>query len=1009
MGRRSIVAVLAGIAAAVGAVRAGDDAPGDRGLALSASLDAAVVIDSAPPSMVASVPVSLDFFAGDCVISRGGELGYVAGSTQDVWVIDMTATPPSPASGVNPIHLTPEASDLALSPDGRYLLSCAIFNGGAISVIDLGERLERSVYTLGDGDCSSIDVCGDGSVLVTSLFSGRVRRLVLDANGLLTDSGNAASVVEPVNVTCAPDSRSAVVVSQGASILSSFLLPELDPVSERVLTGGVGISGTFSTDGRTFYARDLVPGVEAYGYDPASGAIATRPHLSLTVEPSGVLVEGAEAVALDPTGTKLLVLEPSVLRAYDARVGRPLGSAEIPSLIFPTGICFRSVPDGDADGLTDELEASRGTNPADPDTDDDGLLDGLEANYGLDPLTPGDADRDPDQDGLSSLGEQSIGTDPSDADSDDDGLNDGAEIGAGTLVLDADTDDDEVPDGPDNCRLLYNPGQSDMVHPDGVGDECQDPDGDEILDIADNCPDVGNPTQQDEDTDSVGDACDPCLGDRYNDPDEDGTCAASDNCPDAANPGQEDGDADGFGDPCDTCPGIANPGQDERAACIEVLSGNAACLEARVDVIGEIDGAISIHRAYHEPPEQLRFEALGFSCTMSGVLQLALNGVAIGTLTIDPAVTCSCASRPQTLVIDDQELLADLWDIGGTNTFGVRLTGGTVAFSWVRVTAMKAHTQQATCLREVQGGNCTDPNPCSARTSFESFDAAYPVRDRVAEDSSVLDVPIVDSGLPERIDLGSLEDHLYDLCVVAPAGTDCRLFTKQGESSLAINGARCAPPSAPTAAIAGGGEGECTSGAGRSVTLSGTASSDPDSSPGTNDDIVLYEWLEDFGSPEQEALGTGSQLTSTFALGSHVVTLRVTDRDGMSGVATTSFSVVDTTPPTISVTLTPSVLAPANRRLVDVTAHVHAADACGGPTVTLLSVTSSEPDGTGLPGDIQGAAIGTADFSFKLRAERTGRGSGQRVYTATYRVDDGHGNVAEASATATVSRGAAGR
>ncbi len=52
-----------------------------------------------------------------------------------------------------------------------------------------------------------------------------------------------------------------------------------------------------------------------------------------------------------------------------------------------------------------------------------------------------------------------------------------------------------------------------------------------------------------------------------------------------------------------------------------------------------------------------------------------------------------------------------------------------------------------------------------------------------------------------------------------------------------------------------------------------------------------------------------------------------------------------------------------------------------------------------LVGGIQDAGVGTTDFEFSLRAERSGTGDG-RVYTVTYTATDASGN--EASATATV-------
>jgi len=68
---------------------------------------------------------------------------------------------------------------------------------------------------------------------------------------------------------------------------------------------------------------------------------------------------------------------------------------------------------------------------------------------------------------------------------------------------------------------------------------------------ADNCPTAANAGQEDEDTDLVGDACDPCPADAANDADGDGHCANVDNCPTVANAGQEDEDSDLMGNACD--------------------------------------------------------------------------------------------------------------------------------------------------------------------------------------------------------------------------------------------------------------------------------------------------------------------------------------------------------------------------------------------------------------------------------------------------------------------------
>lgn len=188
---------------------------------------------------------------------------------------------------------------------------------------------------------------------------------------------------------------------------------------------------------------------------------------------------------------------------------------------------------------------------------------------------------------------------------------------------------------------------------------------------------------------------------------------------------------------------------------------------------------------------------------------------------------------------------------------------------------------------------------------------------------------------------------------------------------------------------------ECT-GPGTSVTLDGSASSDPDG------DTLSYEWR----NAASVLVGTTAVVTLTVPLGSHAFTLTVSDGFGGVDSDTLTVDVVDTTAPTVTVTLTPNRLWPPDHRLVQISATVSAGDACAGALpVVLHSITSSEPDnglGDGnTSGDISGAALGTPDTTFALRAERSGSGPG-RVYTVTYRATDPTGNAATGSAAVRV-------
>ncbi len=107
-------------------------------------------------------------------------------------------------------------------------------------------------------------------------------------------------------------------------------------------------------------------------------------------------------------------------------------------------------------------------------------------------------------------------------------------------------------------------------------------------------------------------------------------------------------------------------------------------------------------------------------------------------------------------------------------------------------------------------------------------------------------------------------------------------------------------------------------------------------------------------------------------------------------------------PPTLQVSVTPSVLWPANHNYVDVTAVVTASDNQDpNPTVTLVAVTSNEPDNGADDGDTVNDIVLVDDYHFKLRAERSGSGTG-RIYSITYQATNACGNTTTQSARVSV-------
>lgn len=162
--------------------------------------------------------------------------------------------------------------------------------------------------------------------------------------------------------------------------------------------------------------------------------------------------------------------------------------------------------DPDGDGLTNQDEFERGTDPNEADSDGDGFDDGEEVLAGTDPLEPdsfpqGD-NNDSDGDGLPDDWEEDqfgdITTYSGGDDPDADGLNNTEEFSAGTNATNADTDGDGVTDGDEVAN------GTDPLDPDDPGTGATDADNDGLDDDWE-VTHFGNITAQDGTGDPDGD------------------------------------------------------------------------------------------------------------------------------------------------------------------------------------------------------------------------------------------------------------------------------------------------------------------------------------------------------------------------------------------------------------------------------------------------------------------------------------------------------------------------
>jgi uncharacterized repeat protein (TIGR01451 family) len=154
---------------------------------------------------------------------------------------------------------------------------------------------------------------------------------------------------------------------------------------------------------------------------------------------------------------------------------------------------------------------------------------------------------------------------------------------------------------------------------------------------------------------------------------------------------------------------------------------------------------------------------------------------------------------------------------------------------------------------------------------------------------------------------------------------------------------------------------------------------------------------------------SGVPAGNVFPAGPTTLTYSATDAHGNTSSATQIVTVVDNTPPVITLNgQTPSMWPPNHKyQTFGVTDFVTAVnDNCDGPisvsSVVITKVTSDELENSGGDGNTLNDIVIAANCkSVQLRSERDGGGNG-RVYTIFFKAVDSHGNVGTATARVVV-------
>jgi hypothetical protein len=282
---------------------------------------------------------------GDCALASDQKLGFTTSINSEINFLDLDGSPENPAGHRTTVPISNLGVDMALSPDGAFLVMAG---GGSLraplSVVDT--RREIEVATADPFvDHTSVDFCDNGTMLVTTSngeyygqgMDNALYDVEIDSHGQLKLKGNRlSSGAQPNNAVCAPGSLSGVLLDREGG-LTSFTLPDLEAADYENPGSSAVVAAVFGRDGRELFVRTRYS-VEAYQFNPVTGEMTPGWKRAM---PESSTFYGIEQIAMHPEDNKLYVDGGKPMLILNPDTGQELGRIELGDT---TGICFANAP-----------------------------------------------------------------------------------------------------------------------------------------------------------------------------------------------------------------------------------------------------------------------------------------------------------------------------------------------------------------------------------------------------------------------------------------------------------------------------------------------------------------------------------------------------------------------------------------------------------------------------------------------------------------------------------------
>jgi len=299
------------------------------------------LFDADTGTVLASLQGSAGRMSGDCALSRDETTGFSSNAGRQISVFQFTDSGAGKSVGFSSIDISNSGVDMSLSPDGQLLVSSGAGNlYEPLSIVDTSGRVEMSV-SAPFLDHTSVEFCDDGTLLVTTTygrslaapFDNAIYDARVDADGEVELAGHRlSSGAQPNNGSCAPGSRSGVLLDREAG-LTSFTLPGLRKADYAALNGATAVAAVFNRGGDRLYVRTTET-VEAFNFNPLNGMMEAD-----WVRPVPFSSEyfGIDQIAIDPESGRLFVDGGQSLLILNPDTGDHTGSINTGDA---TGVCF---------------------------------------------------------------------------------------------------------------------------------------------------------------------------------------------------------------------------------------------------------------------------------------------------------------------------------------------------------------------------------------------------------------------------------------------------------------------------------------------------------------------------------------------------------------------------------------------------------------------------------------------------------------------------------------------